>query len=224
MGEPPGRTREGERLKILQVTVPEETTPPAKYGGVQWVVAWLCDVLVALGHEVHLVGPEGSHVEGCIHHFVPAGTLEPELAQEALRVADAVGPDIIHDHNNSQLMHRERPELPILMTWHNKSMHRIPWVVFPSESERRRVGAERARVVPHGMVLDPFPFDAEGSDEILFLGALHPRKQVHHVIQAALKVGARLCLAGPVRDDAYFAQHIEPYLGDLVRWIGEIGG
>src|SRR5689334_18202151 len=41
-------------MKIAQISPLYESVPPKLYGGTERVVAWLCDALVELGHEVTL--------------------------------------------------------------------------------------------------------------------------------------------------------------------------
>ncbi len=60
--------------------------PPARYGGTERVVAWLAKALLEQGHEVTLVCPEGSRIEGArrsdsipasadiVHFHAPPGT------------------------------------------------------------------------------------------------------------------------------------------------------
>src|SRR5262245_36278135 len=48
------RDTANERLRIAQVAPLFESVPPRLYGGTEWVVSWLTEELVGLGHDVTL--------------------------------------------------------------------------------------------------------------------------------------------------------------------------
>ena len=209
-------------MKIVHVAPPEQKTPPDKYGGIERVVSWLAEAQAELGHEVHLVAPEGSATQGGTLHLVPLGCSQEEITRQALEVVSEVTPDVIHDHNNSQLVFQQRPDLPVVGTQHNKTMFRHPWMVKNCHAEARRLGG--GPVVHYGMDLSEYPYAAERGKELLYLGAMHPRKQVHHVMDAAKSLGMPLCVAGPDRHPEYFATEIKPRLGGQIRWLDAVGG
>ena len=66
-------------LRIAQVSPLYESVPPLLYGGTERVVAYLCDALVDLGHEVTLFASGDSHTRATLH----AGR------ERALRLDDA---------------------------------------------------------------------------------------------------------------------------------------
>ena len=66
--------------------------PVTKYGGAERVVVWLSQGLVELGHQVTLLAPKGSRVEGVrvvadyLGSRVAAGELRPHDCQASARL------------------------------------------------------------------------------------------------------------------------------------------
>ena len=77
----------------------------------------------------------------------------------------------------------------------------------------------------HGIPIDAFPFDAVGSDDLLFFGRIHPDKGAHHAIAAARAAGRRLVIAGIIQDQGYHEREVLPHIdGDRVIYLGPVGG
>jgi glycosyltransferase involved in cell wall biosynthesis len=82
-----------------------------------------------------------------------------------------------------------------------------------------------AATIHHGIRTDDFPFDADGSDDLLFFGRIHPDKGPAEAIRAASAAGSRLVMAGLIQDQVYYAEHVRPFIdGDRVRFLGVVGG
>jgi glycosyltransferase involved in cell wall biosynthesis len=82
-----------------------------------------------------------------------------------------------------------------------------------------------AATIHHGIRLDEFPFDAEGSDDLLFFGRMHPDKGAAEAIHVALATGRRLDLYGIVQDQGYFDREVLPHVdGERIRYLGPVGG
>ena len=62
-----------------------------------------------------------------------------------------------------------------------------------------------AATIHHGIEVDKFPFDADGSDDLLFFGRIHPDKGAGEAIRAARATGHRLVMCGLVQDEGYHA-------------------
>ena len=74
-----------------------------------------------------------------------------------------------------------------------------------------------AATIHHGIPIEDFPFDAAGSDDLLFFGRIHPDKGAGDAIRAAQATGRRLVMAGIVQDEGYHAREVAPHLdGDRV--------
>ncbi|AWZ26355.1 glycosyl transferase family 1 [Rhodococcus pyridinivorans] len=76
-------------------------------------------------------------------------------------------------------------------------------------------------VVPNGVDLGAWPVGSGGEDLIWF-GRLVPEKGAHLAIEAARRVGYRLRIAGPISNRGYFAEHVEPFLGPDVIYLGHL--
>jgi len=82
-----------------------------------------------------------------------------------------------------------------------------------------------AATIHHGIPLDDFPFDAQGSDDLLFFGRMHPDKGAVAAVAAAQASGRRLHLAGIVQDDRYWREEVEPHIdGERIVYHGAVGG
>lgn len=78
-----------------------------------------------------------------------------------------------------------------------------------------------ARVVRNGVdatVWRPGP----GGGNAVWSGRLVPEKGADLAIAAARKAGIPLDIVGPVSDPAFFGEHIEPALGNDVRYLGHL--
>ncbi|MGW7313789.1 glycosyltransferase [Streptomyces sp. NPDC054854] len=78
-----------------------------------------------------------------------------------------------------------------------------------------------ARVVRNGIDMD-FWRPGPGGGDLVWSGRLVPEKAPHLAIEAVRAAGMALRLAGPISDQAYFADRIEPLLGEDVRYVGHL--
>ncbi len=100
---------------------------------------------------------------------------------------------------------------------------RVHYVAI-SEADRHP-SLNYAATIHHGIRLDEFPFDAEGSDDLLFFGRMHPDKGAAEAIHVALATGRRLDLYGIVQDQGYFDREVAPHVdGERIRYHGPVGG
>jgi glycosyltransferase involved in cell wall biosynthesis len=96
---------------------------------------------------------------------------------------------------------------------------------FVSISDADRVPAlEYVATVHHGVETAALPFSAAPGDELVCFGRIHPDKGTAEAIEIARRAGRRLVLCGPVQDQRYFAEEVEPHVGvDGVRYLGSVG-
>ena len=127
---------------------------------------------------------------------------------------------------------------PMVTTIHGFSSDRILPMYAPYQNRIHYVAisdADRhprlryAATIHHGIVLDDFPFDAAGSDDLLFFGRIHPDKGAREAIAAAAAADRRLVMAGIVQDQGYFDREVAPHLGiaegdGRVDYLGPVGG
>jgi glycosyltransferase involved in cell wall biosynthesis len=245
--------RNGQRLRIAMLAPPWIPVPPPAYGGIEAVVALLCDALVARGHEVELFAAPGSTSSAAVRPLLD--DTHPEGIERALYEADHVARafgetdiaahegrpfDVVHDHCGfTTLAMADRLGTPIVHTVHGPfddetanfyARHGAKGlIVCLSEAQARdappdlRVDA----VVPNPIDLAAWPErDAERA-HLLWIGRMNPVKGPQLAISVARASGMPLALAGPVQPgfEEFFAAEVEPHLdGEQIRYVGEVGG
>jgi glycosyltransferase involved in cell wall biosynthesis len=236
-------------MKIAQVAPLFEAVPPKFYGGTERVVAYLCDALVKLGHDVTLFAAADAKTKA---RLIPmrdrAIRLDPtplksELAAHLSMLHEitrwATPFDILHFHMD--LIHFPMFEIhseKCVTTLHGRldmkdlSLAYQHWPSFGlvSVSNRQREplpGANWLATVSHGIARDQYkPLKNPKEDYFAFVGRASPEKGCDDAIRLAKRAGIPLRIAAKVDnvDRAYFESVIEPMLDDpLIEFIGEIG-
>jgi glycosyltransferase involved in cell wall biosynthesis len=143
--------------------------------------------------------------------------------------------DIIHNQADFMPLAFSRlVETPIVTTIHGFSSERIV-PVFKRYEDRvdyvaisdadRHADLKYAATIHHGIPIEDFPFDADGSDDLLFFGRMHPDKGAGEAIRAAKAADRRLVMAGIVQDSGYFDREVAPSIdGEKVVYLGAVGG
>jgi len=218
-------------------------TPPRHYGPWELVTSLLTEALVARGMDVTLFATLDSHTAGKLDGVVPAPYSEdPTLdakVWEALHVAHvferAGAFDIIHNQADFvPLAFSRLVETPVVTTIHGFSSPRI-LPIFKAYEDRvayvaisdadRAPDLRYAATIHHGIPVDDFPFDAQGSEDLLFFGRIHPHKGAAEAVEVARRAGRRLVMAGIVQDEGYFRDRVEPDVdGERVVYLGAVGG
>ncbi|MDA2892417.1 glycosyltransferase [Mycolicibacterium sp. BiH015] len=148
------------------------------------------------------------------------------------------GFDVVHNHSLNYVPVRAAPHLrtPMLTTLHTPPFPMLEAAVgavaragvwFAAVSRQSaaawdHVGIERMAVVPNGVDMSRWPL-GPGGDYLVWSGRMVSEKGPHLAVEAALRSGRRLVLAGPVGDRDYFAHCIEPLLGERVHYAGHLG-
>ena len=232
-------------MKIAQVSPLTESVPPQQYGGIERIVSYLTEELVAQGHDVTLFASGDSVtsaqlVAPCKRALRIDACKEPQIQhlvmfEELYRRAPDF--DIIHFHTGYQHFplgrrltvphitthhgHLDIPEMELL----NREFYEIP-VVSISDSQREPLPyANWQGTGYNGLPLDLYQYQSTPDDYLAFLGRVSPEKGIEHAITIAQRTGRRLKIAAKVDpvDEQYFAETIRPLL-DLpdVEFIGEI--
>jgi glycosyltransferase involved in cell wall biosynthesis len=100
------------------------------------------------------------------------------------------------------------------------------WFVAISESQRSMApdNLRWAGVVYNGIPMDRYPVREDKDDYLFFLGRADDEKAPHLAIQAARRAGRRLVMCVTTknqREQAYWADKVEPLLSDDVEVRGE---
>ncbi len=241
-------TPEPGNMKIAQIAPLYESVPPKLYGGTERVVAYLCDALTELGHDVTLFAAGDARTKA---RFVSvrdqairldAAPLKSDVAAHLAmlhevkrRVAQF---DILHFHLD--LMHFPMFELyahKTVTTLHGrqdiKDLLRAYecWPMFGlvsvSDYQRQPLsGVTWLATVPHGLPAELHAFNGSPRGGYLaFLGRIAPEKAPEVAIRLAKDAGVPLRIAAKIDsvDKAYFEEVIEPLLEHpLIEFVGEI--
>jgi glycosyltransferase involved in cell wall biosynthesis len=232
-----------EAMRIAMLAPIAWRTPPRHYGPWELVTSLLTEALVARGVDVTLYATLDSVTSGKLAGVVPAPYNEDssidakvwEYRHLAHLFEQAREFDLIHNqadfpaHAFSRLV-----DIPMVTTIHGFSSERILPMYKPFEDRIHYVAisaADRhpdlryAATIHHGIVPEDFPFDPEGSEDLLYFGRIHPDKGTREAIATARAVGRRLQIYGVVQDPVYFENEVQPQLdGESVVYHGPVGG
>ncbi|WP_033337746.1 glycosyltransferase [Catenuloplanes japonicus] len=198
------------------------TVPPQGYAGIHWVVSNQLDGLLALGHEVSLLGGPGTIPASPAVTVVDAGEIEDMHAW--LNGPGASTVDIVHDFSCGQIDPDRLPEgLAYLSTHHLTGRPKYPRnCVYASYAQRAQAGNEVAPVVRISVNPARYTFRAEKDDYLLYLGRISEWKGAYEAAAFAAAAGRRLVVAGPSWEEDYLARILRDF-GDTVDVVGEVG-
>jgi glycosyltransferase involved in cell wall biosynthesis len=230
-------------MRIAMLAPISWRTPPRHYGPWELVTSLLTEALVAKGVDVTLFATADSETAGTLAAVVPAGYSEDRSldakVMEMLHVShvfERAGEfDLIHNQADFvPLAFSRLVTTPQVTTIHGFSSERIVPVfkryddvvhyVAISEADRHP-SLKYAATIHHGIPIDDFPFDADGSEDLLFFGRIHPDKGAADAIRAAQATGRKLVMAGIVQDEGYYEREVQPHIdGDRIVYLGPVGG
>ncbi|WP_448662366.1 glycosyltransferase family 4 protein [Sphingomonas sp. CJ20] len=228
-------------MKIAMIAPIAWRTPPRHYGPWELVTSLLTEALVARGIDVTLFATQDSVTAGTLAGVVPA-PYEEDPAIDAKVWEYAHLSHVFSRANEFDLIHNQADfpahafaplvATPMVTTIHGFSSDRILPMYKPFEHRVHYVAisdADRhpslryAATIHHGIRLDEFPFDAEGSNDLLFFGRMHPDKGAADAIRVAQATGRRLNLYGIVQDRGYFEREVVPHLNERIVYHGPVG-
>ncbi len=215
-------------------------TPPRRYGPWEQVTGLLAEGLVAKGHDVTLFATLDSVTSAALDGVIPRPYSEdPHLdgrIWEAMHVAHAFERaaeyDLVHNHLDwLPLAFSAHCRAPLITTIHGFSdrailpAYQAARSAYVSISDADRVPElDYLATVHHGIDLDLLPFSPAGGDDLVILGRIHPDKGTADAITIAARTGRRLLIAGPVADERYFRERVEPAVdGVQVSYLGSVG-
>jgi hypothetical protein len=236
-------------LTVLSVAYPLAPTGPDAVGGAEQVLTHLDAALLRAGHRSIVVACAGSVTAGTLVATPAMGEAwhedvrEQAQQQHSRAIAEALERwpiDLVHMHGLDFYTYLPPPGVPVLVTLH------LPPAWYPAEIfhvQRPQtflhcVSAAQRRACPPGAVLLP---DIENGVPVaaclprqskrhfaLTLGRICPEKGFHLALDAAVRAGMPVLLAGKVfryaAHEQYFQHAIVPRLDGLRRFIGPIGG
>ena len=226
-------------MVIAQLSTPFESTPPARYGGIERIVSLLTEGLHARGHDVTLFATGDSQTSARLSAYFltpPRPYLthwELVHASEALKRAREF--DIVHNHMEGAIPLLERAGAPALTTLHNPFAYRLPYFTYFRDANYVSVSAFQSKKIahmPHVWVVhnsirpEEFPFAEQKEDFLLFAGSFAPHKGADIAIEVARRLGRRLVLVAKLdpTHQVFYETRIAPFVdGDQVRYAGELG-
>jgi glycosyltransferase involved in cell wall biosynthesis len=233
-------------MRIAQIAPIAEPVPPRLYGGVERVVSYLTEELVALGHQVTLFASGDSKTKADLHVVRPRALRLDSPSEQyiyyhllaleyvLLRLADF---DIIHFHTDPlQFPYARRSNCPILTTLHGRLDGRHNGALFGeyqdvalisiSDAQRSYLdGVNWLGTVHHGLPRDLYELSTRTEGYLAFLGRIAFEKRPDWAIEVARRSGVRLRIAAKidVTDKLYFEHHVASLIdGDLISYLGEI--
>jgi glycosyltransferase involved in cell wall biosynthesis len=229
-------------MRIAQISTCYHRTPPAGVGGIEWLVSYLTEELVAMGHEVTLFATGDSVTRAGLWSLYETPTGAYDWADEIEHAAGACEYiaerefDIVHNHLFSlglaPLYLCGAPSITTMhigphqvwSTVHKAVSKRLQFVSISRKQKERELKLNWIGTVHNGLNVDDFPYDEKKEDYLLFMGRINREKGPHLAIQAARKAGRRLKLAGPIDlPITYFEEQIAPMIdGTSVEYVGEV--
>lgn len=176
------------------------------YGGIQAVVWYLASALVQRGHQVVLLAPVGSTVPAGVYFLPHLPGSRGSRYREWIAWAE-----VVHTHDWGRLAREWAPHspwTPWVMTWHGPAEGLPPHVppnvtvtgVSPWHTRYIHQIRPRLRIAPfqNGIDLRDYPlYTGPRSEAALFLASRLPYKGLHGAMQAAIRSGRPLWIAGP---------------------------
>ncbi|MBW6435974.1 glycosyltransferase family 4 protein [Actinoplanes hulinensis] len=215
-------------------------TPPLHYGPWELITSLLAEGLTDRGVDVTLFATLDSVTKATLDGVVAAGYEENAdidgRVWEAIHVSHALERsgefDLIHNHLDwLPLAFSAHCRTPMLTTVHGFSGNNIlpayrrarSHFVSISDSDRSP-DLDYLATVHHGVDLSGLPFHADGGDDLILFGRIHPDKGTDIAIEIARRAGRRLVICGIVQDREYFAECVEPLIdGERVVYLGSVG-
>jgi glycosyltransferase involved in cell wall biosynthesis len=226
-----------------------KTVPPEKYGGSELVVANLAKGLTELGHEVTTFACGGSKVPGkivtpivkpmydLVGGFDWNGIKQYEFLS-FFELGRRIGEfDIVHNHMGFHpIALAPFLTIPFVTTLHSSLPPDFPYLSdafreypFVSISDSQRALAPDLNYVAtihHGIDVRGFQASMKNNgNHFVFIGTLSKNKGIDVAVQAVHALGARLTIAGEIRDEdrAFLEKDVFPFIdGERIKFIGEV--
>jgi len=209
-------------VRITVVSDGQMPTPSPNTHGLGRVAYDLARMFRDRGHQVNLVGSEGSHCEGvnvveaCPPILGAVQMTEEAVARAALKTEYDRILDVSHTH------------LAALMEPKSVCFHQDPtqpkehnFIYYISDAQRK-VCRTPGFVMPNRLYKPHIPEGAHRYDVALFLGNIVPHKGAHYAIEVAKRAGIKLWIAGKVLDPLYGQKVLSMCDDDRVTYLGPL--
>ena len=234
-------------MRIAQIAPLTEAVPPGLYGGIERVVSFLTEELVAMGHEVTLFASGDSVTRAKLAAGWPRAlrfdasicdTIAPHIVmieQVARRIDEF---DVVHSHLDYWPYSLfSRLKKPFLTTLHGRldlpelapvyrCFNSVPLVSISDAQRRPLAQANFVRTIQHGIPKDLLAPQPVKQEYVAFLGRISPEKGVDKAIRIAGEAGLKLKIAAKVdnADKEYYETEICPLIqaSPWVEFVGEI--
>jgi glycosyltransferase involved in cell wall biosynthesis len=190
-------------MKILLISTAALTTPPQEYGGIELIVWWLADGLSQLGHEVAIVGLEGStppndKVKVFILWSKQEAYAETLLADRFSTLLEHFKPDIISDHSHYKVVYplAKKLGIPYVPTSHTIAIpdlgeSKACWTALSKNHARwlnQKYGITAVPIYNGVRYLTPARTKwSEKSQRFIFVGRPNPEKGALEAIEYCKK-------------------------------------
>jgi glycosyltransferase involved in cell wall biosynthesis len=231
-------------VRIAQISPLVEAVPPKLYGGVERVVYWLTEELVAMGHDVVLFASGDSTTSATLAPMCDQalrhdpsvkdwGAIYDHMVELIYRRKDEF--DVLHFHiEYFPLLLFSRQRVPFLTTLHSRlylpelierlelsveaygTFETAPFVSISNSQRRPIPNLNWARTVLNGMPANLLTPQPVKPEYAAFLGRIAPEKGVDRAIRIAGKAGLKLKIAAKVDnvDKDYYDTLIKPMIRD----------
>jgi glycosyltransferase involved in cell wall biosynthesis len=208
------------RLTILsdgQMRTPEPTTH-----GLGRVAFDLARMFRDRGHDVTLVGSQGSACEGVrVVEACPPVLGAVQMTEEAVaRAALGTEYDAILDISHSHMAAYKEPR-SVIFHQDPTPLKEHPHIHYISKAQREVCGAD-GDITINRLYKPHIVEGAHRYDVALFLGNIVPHKGAHYAVEVAKRAGVKLWIAGKVLDGAYGQKVLAMCDDDRVTYIGPL--
>jgi glycosyltransferase involved in cell wall biosynthesis len=239
------------KLRIAQVAPLWFSIPPKKYGGIEWIIYYLCEGLTKLGHKVTLFATKDSKVPCKLIGTFPKPLTEigvswqdpsynlMNLTEAYKRAKDF---DIIHTHIDTwetffapltKTISVHTIHNPLYTTKDPKKISRF--FILNHFKDQNFVAISKAQkklsavkinfvaVIYNGIKIEDFKFNPKPKDHFIWCARIDKYKGIENAIEIAKKAKVKLILAGRLdpTQREYFRKKIKPHLGEKIKYIGE---
>ncbi len=230
-------------MRIGMIAPLEFRLPPIAYGGSEQVVSLLTEELVRRGHRVTLFATGDSVTNAELVSGAPYGLRGTNRDKNVLNMLNAaacmeraVEFDVIHNHVPLEGMPLAAlVETPVLTTFHGgfagdwarlyNSYKGWYNTISKSASSLLELHDRYVGVIYNAIDVDSYPYNPdEREDFALFLSRISHEKGPDIAIEAAIRGGFRLVIAGNVDepDKEFFESRVLPLVDDdQIQYVGE---